>query len=108
MPFLLPLMLQVGFGLTPLQSGLITFAAAVGALVMKTARRRILRRFGFRTRADRQRVISAALPRRHARCSSPSTPHRRILAVLLVGGFFRSLQFTASTRSPMPTCRRRA
>ena len=32
MPFLLPLMLQLGFGLTPFQSGMLTFASAVGAL----------------------------------------------------------------------------
>jgi len=31
MPFLLPLLLQVGFSLTPFQSGLITFSATVGA-----------------------------------------------------------------------------
>ena len=48
MPFLLPLMLQLGFGLTPFQSGLITFATAVGAMAMKTVRPIILRRFGFR------------------------------------------------------------
>ena len=31
-PFLLPLMLQLGFGITPFESGLLTFAAAVGAM----------------------------------------------------------------------------
>ena len=35
LPFLLPLMLQIGFGMTPFQSGLITFATAVGAMSMK-------------------------------------------------------------------------
>ena len=37
-PFLLPLMLQIGFGLNPLQSGSLTFIAAVGAMFMKTSR----------------------------------------------------------------------
>lgn len=44
-PFLLPLMLQLSFGLDPLQSGLITFASAAGAMFMKTLAARILRRF---------------------------------------------------------------
>ena len=35
LPFLLPLLLQLGFGLTPFQSGSLTFAAAAGALLMK-------------------------------------------------------------------------
>ena len=34
-PFLLPLMLQVGFGMSPFQSGLITFSSAIGAMTMK-------------------------------------------------------------------------
>ena len=41
MPFLLPLLLQIGFGLTPFESGSLTFATAAGALMMKfTARPR--------------------------------------------------------------------
>jgi Na+/melibiose symporter-like transporter len=41
-------MLQLGFGLNPLQSGLITFTSTAGAMVMKTMAPRIMRRFGFR------------------------------------------------------------
>ncbi len=48
LPFLLPLMLQIGFGMTPFQSGMITFATALGAMGMKWAVAFILRRFGFR------------------------------------------------------------
>jgi len=47
-PFLLPLMFQLGFGLTPLQSGSLTFASAVGAMGMKAIAPPIVRRFGFR------------------------------------------------------------
>ena len=47
-PFLLPMMLQVGFGDSAVQSGLITFASSAGALVMKPATQRALRLFGFR------------------------------------------------------------
>src|SRR6202034_3678791 len=49
MPLLLPLQLQLGFGMSPLKSGLLTFATAIGALGMKTAAGTILRRFGFRS-----------------------------------------------------------
>ena len=48
LPFLLPLLMQVGFGLSPFQSGLVTFASAVGAMGMKTLAARIIRTFGFR------------------------------------------------------------
>ena len=48
MPFLLPLLLQVGFNLTPFQSGLITFTSTLGALFMKAAAPWMLKRFGFR------------------------------------------------------------
>ena len=41
-PFLMPLMLQVGFGLTPFQSGMITFVGAVGALTTKFFAKRVL------------------------------------------------------------------
>ena len=48
LPFLLPLLMQVGFGLSPFRSGLVTFASAVGAMGMKTLAARIIRTFGFR------------------------------------------------------------
>ena len=48
MPFLLPLLLQIGFGLTPFESGSLTFATAAGALVMKFTASTALRWFGFR------------------------------------------------------------
>jgi hypothetical protein len=43
-PFLLPLMLQLGFGYTPFQSGLLTFASALGAIAMKLATARLFRK----------------------------------------------------------------
>ena len=48
MPLLLPLLFQLGFGMTPLNSGLLTFVTALGAIGMKTAAGTILKRFGFR------------------------------------------------------------
>src|SRR5271157_6053110 len=49
LPFLLPLLLQIGFNLTPFQSGLITFTGALGSIFMKAAVARVLKRFGYRT-----------------------------------------------------------
>ena len=95
LPFLLPLMLQIGFGMTPFQSGLITFASALGAHGHEDARRAtILRRFGFRNVLIVNALISAAFL---AACAvfTPATPFAVMIAVLLVGGFFRSLQFTS-------------
>jgi EmrB/QacA subfamily drug resistance transporter len=94
LPFLLPLMLQVGFGMTPFQSGTITFATALGAMGMKWATAKILRRFGFRTILVFNSLISAAFL---AVCAAftAATPVAVMMGLLLVGGFFRSLQFTS-------------
>jgi EmrB/QacA subfamily drug resistance transporter len=94
LPFLLPLMLQAGFGYTPLASGMTTFAAAMGALTMKFGAERLINRFGFRRTLIWNAFISAFFL---AACMffTPSTPVWLIFAVLLVGGFFRSLTFTA-------------
>jgi MFS family permease len=92
-PFLLPLMLQIGFGLTAFESGSLTFASSAGAFLMKFTAPAILRRFGFRTILVINGLISAGLFGVIA-IFSAATPHLVILAVLLAGGFFRSLQFT--------------
>jgi EmrB/QacA subfamily drug resistance transporter len=93
LPFLLPLLLQVGFGMTPFQSGLVTFSGAVGAMTMKVAAATILRRFGFRTVLTVNALVSAGFL---AACATftEATPVATMVALLLVGGFFRSLQFT--------------
>ncbi len=93
-PFILPLMLQVGFGLSPLDSGLITFASAFGALLMKFTAPTILRNFGFRRVLTVNALICAGFLATYS-LFSPETPHLVIVLVLLVGGFFRSLQFTS-------------
>ena len=48
MPFLLPMMLQLGFGFSAAQSGLITFVSSIGSLAMRPARRGSCSRLGFR------------------------------------------------------------
>jgi EmrB/QacA subfamily drug resistance transporter len=97
-PFLMPLMLQVGFGLTPFQSGMITFAGAFGALLMKFAARPVLRRFGFRHVLTYNALFCAGMLGLYA-LFTPETPHVVIAWVLLIGGFFRSLQFTCLNAS---------
>lgn len=93
-PFLLPLMLQIGFGKSAAESGLITFISAAGAIVMKPAAMVALRRFGFRDTLLVNTVISALLLMLCA-AFRPTWPALAIYAALLFGGFFRSLQFTA-------------
>jgi EmrB/QacA subfamily drug resistance transporter len=90
---LMPLMLQEGFGLTPVRSGLLTFAGAVGAMTMRTGVSRLARRFGFRRLLINNTLFSCALV---AICGllTPQTPHMLILLLILTLGFTRSLEFT--------------
>jgi len=94
LPFLLPLQMQVGFGLSPFKSGLVTFASAVGAMGMKTLAARLIRTFGFRNIMVINAVVSSVFL---AACAlfTVTTPLLLIMIILVVGGFFRSLQFTA-------------
>ncbi len=94
MPFLLPLMLQYGFGMTPAASGFLTFASAAGAILMKIAATPIIRTFGFRPILIINSFINMFFL---AGCALfvPTTAHSVIFIFLLLGGFFRSLQFTA-------------
>jgi EmrB/QacA subfamily drug resistance transporter len=94
LPFLLPLLLQIGFDLTPFQSGLITFTSALGSMFMKAAVARVVKRFGYRNVLLYNSLISSAFL---AACATfiPGMPFWAMIAILLTGGFFRSLQFTS-------------
>ena len=94
LPFLLPLLLQLGFGLSPFASGLVTFTSAVGAIGMKALAARIIRTFGFRFVMVINALVSAVFL---AACGlfTDATPLLLIVIILTIGGFFRSLQFTA-------------
>jgi EmrB/QacA subfamily drug resistance transporter len=94
LPFLLPLLMQVGFGLSPFRSGLVTFASAVGAMGMKTLAARLIRTFGFRNIMVINAVVSSVFLAASA-LFTVTTPLLLIMIILVVGGFFRSLQFTA-------------
>ncbi|WP_288412455.1 MFS transporter [uncultured Sphingomonas sp.] len=92
-PFLLPLMLQLGFGLSPARTGTITMASAIGALAMKAIAPRVLKRFGFR----RSLIVSGLVSSLgYATCAffRPDWPAGAIAAVLALSGFFTSFQFT--------------
>ncbi|HBQ2656183.1 TPA: MFS transporter [Klebsiella pneumoniae] len=92
-PFLLPLLFQVGFGMDPFHSGLLVLAVFVGNLTIKPATTPLIRWLGFR----RLLLINGALNV----CSllacallSPQTPVWAIMLILYLGGGFRSIQFT--------------
>jgi EmrB/QacA subfamily drug resistance transporter len=93
-PFLLPLLLQLGFGFTAFQSGLITCTAIGGAMGMKALARPILRRLGFRATLTLAALAGGALAAPLG-LWRPEAPLALLLALLLAGGFVRSLFFTA-------------
>ncbi|MGH6958973.1 MAG: MFS transporter, partial [Dongiaceae bacterium] len=93
-PFLLPLMLQAGFGMSAFESGTLTFVTAVGALTMKLSVEPILRRFGFRPVLVANALICGGVLMTYG-LLEPGTPAWVIMALLLAAGFFRSLQFTS-------------
>lgn len=94
LPFLLPLMMQLGFGMDAEQSGLITFASAAGSMLMKATAKPILRRFGFRRTLIVNSILASLLIALIAAFRA-DWPLPAIYALLLVSGFFQSLQFTA-------------
>ena len=94
-PFLLPLMLQLGFGMSPFRSGMITFVAAAGAIMMKFIIQRVLRVFGFR-RTLLFAAGGAALSVAVNGFFTPSTPVALIMLILFLGGLVRSMFFTSA------------
>ncbi|WP_210184536.1 MULTISPECIES: DHA2 family efflux MFS transporter permease subunit [Rhizobium] len=93
-PFLLPLMFQVGFGLSAFHAGMLTLAVFAGNLAMKPATTPILRRFGFKPVLIVNGLLNAVFI---AACAlfSPDTPLWFIVPVLFIGGMCRSMHFTA-------------
>ena len=93
-PFLLPLLFQVGFGLDPMASGSLTFVTSIGAMVNKTVVRIVLRGFGFR-RLLTGNALFLGLMIAGVALFRADTPHWAIWAYLLVLGFVRSVQLTS-------------
>jgi hypothetical protein len=94
MPFLLAMLLQVGFGMSAFAAGGMTFLSGVGSLFMKGAAPPILRRFGFRPVLVVNGVITSLTFLAFA-FVAPTTGRWALMLILGAGGFFRSLQFTA-------------
>lgn len=94
MPFLLPMMFQLGFGLSAAQSGLITFSTSLGSLAMRGTAPLFLKRLGFRNVLIWIGALATSLI---AICAAfrPDWPMPLIYAVLITNGFFQSLQFMA-------------
>ncbi|NBB04347.1 MFS transporter [Pseudomonas monteilii] len=93
LPFLIPLLLQIGFGLSPVDAGLLVLAIFAGNLAMKPFTTRLLRRYGFRRVLLVNGVIGVGCM---LACLGlqPGMPWYWMAAVLFVGGLSRSMQFT--------------
>lgn len=92
-PYLMPLMFQIGFGLSAFQSGLLLLGSAVGNLGMKIFTTRLLQRFGFRRVAVTNSVIAGTFI---IACGvlTPSTPLVFVVATIFIYGLARSMQFS--------------
>jgi MFS family permease len=94
MPFLLPMMFQLGFGLSAAQSGLVTFVTSIGSLAMRTCAPWFLKRLGFRPVLTWIGALATVLLTLSA-AFRPAWPMTLIYAVLIANGFFQALQFMA-------------
>lgn len=92
-PFLLPLMLQVGFGLNPFESGMVTFIGALGAISSKFLAERIFAAAGFPRVLAAAGIIGSVLLGIHG-FFTPETPVPLIYLVLISTGLMRSIFFT--------------
>jgi len=95
MPFLLPLMLQLGFGLNPFQSGAITFVSAIGAIMSKFIAERIFSRFGFPRVLGFAAVFGGLLIAAQGLFTT-ETPVAVMMIILVAGGVLRSIFFTGT------------
>jgi EmrB/QacA subfamily drug resistance transporter len=91
-PFLMPLMLQLAFGLTPFESGLTTFVAAFGALISRFGANRLYTATGFPRTLTVTAVLGCAFLAINA-LFTPATPHWLLMLALLIGGLTRSFFF---------------
>ena len=93
-PFLVPTLLQVGFGDGATEAGLLSFATALGALGMKPLVGPVLARFGFRATIVAGTLLAGASV---AACGliGPGWPWCTVFLLLAAGGLVRSLMFTS-------------
>lgn len=95
-PFLLPLMFQLAFGMSALQSGALVLVYMAGNLAMKTRTTAVLRRFGYRDVLVRVGLACAAMMAACG-CLTPGVPAWLLYPVLFAAGMARSMYFTAVT-----------
>jgi EmrB/QacA subfamily drug resistance transporter len=95
-PFLFPLMLQLIFGMTPFQSGMVTFAGALGAIVAKFFASWIFKRLGFKISLIVSTGISA-LGILIMGFYTPETPVPLMISILVFTGFWNSTFWTGSS-----------
>jgi EmrB/QacA subfamily drug resistance transporter len=90
--FLLPLLLQVGFGMSAVQSGSLTFLVAFGSITLRAFLPLILKTFGFRRTLLFNTPVMAALVAGFA-LMQPDTPYWLLAGYIFVFGAFRSTQW---------------
>jgi len=93
-PFLFPLLYQVGLGYTPIQSGLLMMPQAFAAMSLKITTPRILARFGYRGVLVSNTAMLGILITLFATIGA-ATPVWLIVVQLFAYGFLQSLQFTS-------------
>lgn len=94
MPFLLPLLYQIGLGYPAWKAGLLTMPQALAAMGMKLISRPVLARFGHRTILLGNTILLGLTMTVFSRVN-PGAPIEAILLLSLAQGFFASLQFTS-------------
>jgi hypothetical protein len=94
MPFLLPLLYQVGLGYTPIQSGFLIMPQALAAMSLKMTMPLVLTRFGYRRVLIYNTVIIGISLVLFATIG-PDTPVWLIVLQAICFGFFSSLQYTS-------------
>jgi MFS family permease len=94
MPFLLPLLYQLGFGFTPVQSGLLIMPQAFAAMSLKLTMPRLLRAFGYR-RVLICNTLALGLMILLLMTLSAATPIWLVIGMLFTFGFLQSLQYTS-------------
>lgn len=92
-PFLLPLLFQVGFGMDAFHSGLLVLAVFAGNLTMKPGTTPLIRALGFK----KLLILNGLLNVAALLACAFLTPHTATwvtIVILFLGGLFRSMQFT--------------
>jgi EmrB/QacA subfamily drug resistance transporter len=94
-PFVLPLMLQVGFGVSPVTSGSLTFVTSLGALLVRPVLSPLLRHLGFGVLLAGSAVLGSAALAGFS-LLRPDTPHWAVALYIAFFGLVRSVQFMSS------------